>query len=496
MPKKISFPIFLSVITAFISFFPLLINPKNPFFDVDPEVMYISNAVANSDHHKFPFMGHPGTPYVLALSLSYAPLKFYAVHVSHQPFVEWYLANISSVFYYSRLIAALIFTLGLFTLLWGIKKSTGSSWLTFLFWLLLFQLPDMLQYGMRVMPETPTLLLVGIWLLLFFRFLKKPSTNIAVIMTFLSAYSVGLKYTNLGILTLSFCLGLYLEYTRSGFSCLLRRAFCLLIAGTAGYLAATWAIKSSYLVQLQWIYDLANHSDFYGSGNQTLFEWVVYRSSLLYNLNGLKLPIILFTFTLGVVNLKTSSEKLNRRLLQITFANILIFFFLFAKFPKLHYQLPHLLITLALFTNQMKRNLLITLPLAALLLWNLPKTVNTYWKVTDHIKKVQSLQVFIDQNPPKILTLWEWGYSRDFALLWGYWWSGEYYRSQLNKIYPHLGLDARFEHALELPFCWDQFYVQNVSLQQFKLLNQGSGFRYQDIYDTGMTLVSSNHCAN
>lgn len=133
----------------------------------------------------------------------------------------------------------------------------------------------------------------------------------------------------------------------------------------------------------------------------------------------------------------------------------------------------------------------------------LPPSLSGYLHSTrEKIDLSVRLADFSASHPPRNLALWDWAPTREFAAIWGRWWSGEFYGGQLSQVYPKAGefldlVDYRdnrgYTHRLSA-VCWDQLYLQAKSLERFLALNPGLHLIMTPINDTGYYLLESLSC--
>ena len=205
----------LSLFTLVVSVTPIAQKPTSPFFDIDPDVVYVTNAISYIKRHQIAYTDHPGTPYILTLAASYTPLRFYAKYVKHTPFVEWSLTNFSFLVLYSRFFASLLFSLGIYLYLRTIKKYTRSDILTLTAWLLLFIYPNFLRFSVRLTPENLLPLIFALWFSLLVSLIKKNSSKKLLPLNFISGVAFATKFTNLSFPIISALATLSLFFKRN-----------------------------------------------------------------------------------------------------------------------------------------------------------------------------------------------------------------------------------------------------------------------------------------
>jgi len=119
-------PLLLSLITLIFSVLPFTLGPSSPFFTIDQEVVYVTNALSYVVRKQIPFYDHPGTPGILLLSASFTPLRLWAKYFIHTPFIDWSIKNFTFLMYYSRFFVLIVYCAGLAILLRAVHNFTAS----------------------------------------------------------------------------------------------------------------------------------------------------------------------------------------------------------------------------------------------------------------------------------------------------------------------------------------------------------------------------------
>ena len=488
-------PLILGFLAGLLSFFPLLAAPKNPFFDVDPEVMYVSNAVAYIHHKQIVYTDHPGTPYILTIAASFVPFRIWAKYIVHQPFVDWYLLNIDLIFFYSRVLSLTIFVSAIALLLYGIRKFTRSPLAVLTAWLGLLIYPNMLDYGVRIMPETFSLLVFSIWAYIFLSYLDRPRMWKLPLLVFVGGLALATKYTNLALVAIPLVAWPVAKLAKN--ERIRPQGFMLLLAiGYFSYFLATKPINGGnwlYPTQIRWIINLATHSGLYGTGSPGL-DVQGYISTLRSTFQALW-PYLLILPVVIILVWKERVRVWQKLIIAVAVIVPLGIFLIFAKFAKLHYQFGNLLVLILVTVYLLRRYRLLLLIVALVALYSLPGIVNRHWLLVEKIESTERLRQFADTHPAESKALWDWSYSREQALVWGYTWSGKYYGEELKRLYPRLADMYGYENLVFRHGCWDQAYARDLAIPSIKAANPDEPFDIQKIPGTEMNLITSRHCS-
>ena len=126
MHKGIILGILLTLAIGFFVLTPFLkFGTDGVFFSIDPDVVYVSNALSNIKYSVIGFYDHPGIPASSLLTLFLLPFRFYAKFISHENFFQFFVNNYSYEFVYLRVLQDLVFSLGIFILFLSTLKIAG-----------------------------------------------------------------------------------------------------------------------------------------------------------------------------------------------------------------------------------------------------------------------------------------------------------------------------------------------------------------------------------
>ena len=132
----------------------------------------------------------------------------------------------------------------------------------------------------------------------------------------------------------------------------------------------------------------------------------------------------------------------------------------------------------------------------------MPKNISNHLKLSQGVKKLAVFEQYLKDHPPKYKTLWQYGNSKDFSIIWGRSWSGEFYGEELTKLYPHLGEMINFKYYRSnkpeifplFDTCWDQLYLQTPLLPRLLENFPGGDLEIIELDYKDLILVTSSHC--
>ena len=495
----------LSLFTLVVSVTPIAQKPTSPFFDIDPDVVYVTNAISYIKRHQIAYTDHPGTPYILTLAASYTPLRFYAKYVAHKPFVNWSLENITFLFTYSRFFTAVIFSLGIFIFLNSIKRHSNSTPLTLLTWLLLLTYTNFFRTAIRINPENFLPLVYAIWFSLVLSLTQKNQRSTLILVNFISGVALAVKFTNLAFPIVSVLISLcfFTKLKLKNY----RQLLINLLVIPFGFVVSTWVVRGQYLRLVSWTTGLATHAGIHGSGDQTLFSLITHQSSIQKLISAEPMAIKLFALTPLIFLLAFYKFKKPEKIIfSILFTTTAVTGLVFSKYDHFYYQLPHLFIFISLLIISLSKfsnlKLFFLLPIIVLSL-SVSQKVSDHLDLSQGLKKLAALEEQIKNNPPKHKTLWEFGPTKDFAAIWGRSWSGEFYGQELDQAYPYLGEMIGFKYYRSnkpekrplFNACWDQLYIQTATLPKLLENFPDKELETHPLIYPELTLVTSDHCS-
>lgn len=505
--KLVIILIIISLISSFISFYPLVIsNKKATLFSFEPDAPYVANAFRFIYSHKILYDGHPGTPSIISLAYAFTPIRIYTKFIDKSPFFLWSIRNIYSLFYYARLIQNLFFALSIFVFLLAVYNLTKNYLSIFYAWFGLFIFSYIPYLGIIIQSEPLSLLIISTWLYIFSKFVQKKNINLYLILCGLSGFAVANKLTNMFYVFAS--IFLIFSFSRLALKTKLNRSLKGILVSVFVFIFGTWPIRDRYNGLFGWIIELFSHSGIHGGGEKTLFSFGQYTSSLNALFSRETAPAILVAITLifWVIYLKKNQNAKNI-IVSIMLLFTTIGMLVFGKFPLVHYQIPLyvgiLFISSYLSSFIYKPLLILIVGILAILSFN---TIQAYWKFCfNEIKGTMTIENFIEKNPPKTATVWEWGKTADYTLIHIRDWSGNPFSQFLQQERPNLYSLTTDLSQIVLYYgkndevfnvCWDQLYIQGTELERFLEKYKDRKFDVKQIIGStrDMYLVSSKHC--
>jgi len=275
-----------------------------------------------------------------------------------------------------------------------------------------------------------------------------------------------------------------------------------------GFAIGTIPISDRYPALFRWISTLGTSSGIHGQGEKTIFNPKIYWQSLKTqtNIEKVEIPIFLIVSLFSPLSAIGKKENLlhSDKIISAVFLGGMA---IFAKYPLAHYQIANLTLLVfisVIILSRFKRNIIL---LCTVLL--LPTGVSKYSKYIDaintEVSRSANLEKYIETHPANSGTLWEWGKSKDFVLIWGRVWAKGLFADEMYTYRPNLlelGPDLRSvivqtnKKTPLLATCWDKLYIQEASVPVFLEKNTNESFEFTKITGTQMGVITSNHCLN
>lgn len=498
--------LFFLLLSFFIISAPILKNGKSvTFYTIDPDVHYLSNSLLYIKSGRIQYNGHPGTPTIVSFSYVLLPLRIYSHFISKTPFITWVFRNVEFVYHYVRIYQSVLLALSTGVFLFAAYKLTGSTIIIILTWIALFLYTAFLYLGSSIAPETTSFFIISIWFLAFVSFLKSRSPTILMFMSVISGFALANKFSNLPLVLVTPAL----FFTLRGFNNrqkIINGLISVLFVGTF-FVIGTLPVRHTYPQMFRWVTLLASTTGTHGSGKKAIFDLPSYLSSAggLVHKEKSAVIVVATVFVLLVVFLIFKKIKFNSPvniLGFLTLSGILVF----SKFPLSHYQLSNYIAVVflgAFVVNRLPRFLKI-----ALIILLLPLALNNissyFNSLSLAITKARVLEEYVQAHPPLAASVWEWGRSRDFALLWTRDWASgvfgeeiELYRPNLFELGPNLEsikVSANEQRGV-FDVCWDKLYIQQSTAPMFLKRYQNYPIEYTPLPNTNnMGIIESKHC--
>lgn len=479
-----------SLLAGLVAVLPVLTGGlKGVFYSIDPEVMYVGNALSYIKVHQIQYFDHPGTPSILTLANLLWPWRIYTKLIAQTPFVLWSLKHYDLIFFYLRLWQGVIFGLAVWIFLKAVNLVTGSRLVVILAWVGLLIFSPTLRLGSGITPETISFLIASVWLIFLAKFLKRPEVGLVPVLGLISGLAVANKFTNLFLVLASITLALTLRSL--SWRQRLANSLIALAMAVAGFVTGTWPIRDKYQLLFGWVVKLMTSTGIHAGGEKALFDWPSYWQSVL----AVHHQEPWLTFAIGLIVLMSVVFGRLRILIGIFVMGVLVF----AKYPLTYYQLANYVVLVFLLSVLFSRvNKFFIGVLILILLFPVRSSMSSYLKTTSSaISKTSVLETYVGTYPPMKATLWEWGRAKDPAVLLttSRDWHGNIFVAErealkrpVYELYP-VPVDKVFD------LCWDQLYIQKVSVKTFFEKHPGKTLDYNLIPGSDdMILIKSDHC--
>lgn len=409
--------ILLVLVALVVLGYPLYIFGVNNsfFYNLDPDVVYVTNALLYTKYAIISYMDHPGTPTIMLLYYLLFPLRIIAKYILHQGFIQWSFDNYAFLTFYLRTLYLAITGATLFIYLKLIEGIIKSKALVAVAFLLIFS-SGILSWAISIAPEAPSLLLVAIWLIFFAKFLKTPKYSLSVIMVFISGIAVANKFTNAFLVIPAIFLPLFIQREKLG------RKFIMVEANftifVQAFLIGIWPIRDRLLGIVDWVRKLYSHTEKYGVGAKKVFDWNSYYSSLNALAHSNPLVFIFIALAILLVIGLFVAKKLQKGDAAVSFVFFtgLAGFLIFSKYSAIHYNYVNifLIVFCAVYFVSKLKNIWVKILLPVLAIAFIFTSYNYFVMSRERIQKSQSESVYSVLNG------------------WSSFWSADIFRQQLD----------------------------------------------------------------
>lgn len=335
--KNNKFIFILILITFIVCGFPLLVYGLKTtfFFSIDPDIVYITNALLYTKYAIISYVDHPGTPSIMFLYFLFFPFRIFAKYFLHTGFIQWSFDNFGFLTYFCRFSELTVFCLSLFLFLKSLLVYTKSKLIIIFAWISIFVLLGF-DWGIRVVPENQSFFLTAVWLLIFTKFIKSRKYILNIILVILSGFTVANKLTGIFLAVCSVTLPLFgkrLKLDQKFFK--LETNIALFLASF--YLGILPAVKHLTYIQ-NWTKSLFDHAGTHATGVQAVFDWPSYSSSMVSLITSHPFIFIYIglTIILAIWLLIKRKIYLNDPILYLFFISF-VGTVIFAKYPVIHY---------------------------------------------------------------------------------------------------------------------------------------------------------------
>lgn len=474
------------------------------FFSIDPDVVYVANALSYIQSKQIHYFDHPGTLAIVLLSYSYIPFRLFAKLFSTSGFIDWVFNNYDFVLYYSRLFQSLLLGASLYIYLTSVQKLSKGMFSVIFSLLGLLVYSSFYYLGILISAETTSFLLAAVWLFFLVKFIETKEPKKLYILAFLSGMAFGIRATNAFVVPASLLLVLASKETplKEKTKITIKNIGLVLI----GFLIAIWPIKDKAVIILKRLVFFAGTTEIHGAGERKIFDLSSYLSSSISLLTREHVAFVIVVFSL-VASLAAVYKKrdLISRSLFIISVTIFLGILTFAKFPLAYYQLINyvIMVFVASYYFSKTHTIIKTIVIALLIIASISKVDTYHTTVTKVATKTSIFNEYQATNLARKANVWYWARSRDYSLIWSRWW-GRMFIENIAKQRPDLlELETGFDE-IELPSgelvpvfdaCWDQLYILDTTAIEFTNKYPNRGLTKMTIPGTEMALIKSSHCS-
>jgi hypothetical protein len=333
----------LILLTGIILGSPLLIfgPSKSFFYSIDPDIVYVTNALLYTKANVIVYMDHPGTPTIVLLHYLYIPLRLIAKYILHENFIQWSFNNYVFLTYFLRFFQLILSCLGLLIFLSIIKKYFKSNWLVLIAFILVFSFVG-LSKSLSIAPENLSFFLTACWFIFLAKFIETKRYLWTIGMTTISGFVFANKFTSLFLIIISLFIIFYIKGNIGKKLLLVITNFSFAL-GT--FFIGIWPIRIRLANIINWGQSLFLHAGKYGYGAKTIFDFETYSTSLLFLIKTQPLTFIfiLFTVLFGIyllIKRKLTIKNPVILVFLVSLAGILIF----SKYPTIHYNFVNIFV--------------------------------------------------------------------------------------------------------------------------------------------------------
>jgi hypothetical protein len=306
------------------------------FYSLDPDVVYITNALLYTKANIITYIDHPGTPTIMFLYYLFLPLRLIAKFSLHQSFMQWSFDNYAFLTYYSRIFQLILSVSGLAIFLNLIRRFTKSNILTINAFFLTFLFAG-LTSTLAIRPENFSFLLTACWLAVFTKFIGSKKYVWIAILAALSGFIFANKFTGVFLVVFTSLLPLFVEKEKKATKLIMLQANIAIFLEF--FLIGIWPVWNKISAIVDWGLHLFGHADVHGTGTDSFLDWNTYMISLrnLTFENPSIAVFIISTIVLAIFLVIKKKIKLHdpvALLTLISFLGILVF----AKYPVIHYN--------------------------------------------------------------------------------------------------------------------------------------------------------------
>lgn len=509
--------VMLSFLIALFTIIPVLKSGiSGTFYSIDPDAVYTANALLFIKDKQIFYTDHPGTPAIVVSALALSPFRLYAKYISHEPFISWAYENFPVIFLYLRMWQSLMLFISLTIFALSVYSLCKSILPVLTLFLTLLAFVPFYYIGNIISAESFSFLVVSIWLYLLMVFMVNNKKTSVALLSLVGGFSFAVRATNFFLLPASLMTILYVGgKITSKFKLLLKNLLLIF----AGFFIGVLPIKNGPVYVINRLYDFAGASGIHGTGNRTLFDLQTYYQSAHSFFDRDREALFVFIFFSVVVALSLFVARGTYKRIAWLALPFIFGAFVFAKYSLAHYQITNYALVAAigsiLFYQavlklhfQIHARTLLNLTINASLLL-IAVLIFTSFSISQRyqsgilitISKSTLLAKFSDNNHTPQTTVWEWGPSRDFALLWVRDYTGVF-DEQIRNTNPGVyelrtnpfNLRVSSNEIKPIDSCWGRMYLQNQTIPIFLKEFPKYGPFVEEISNTDMSVIKGRDC--
>lgn len=328
----------LCIASLLILGFPLLLYgmDKTFFYGIDPDVVYVTNALLYTKYAIITYADHPGTPTIMLLYYLFIPLRAIAKYILHTNFIHWSFDNFSFLTFYLRTSELALFVGSIFVFLKSVFKISKSREVLTFSWLSVLLMVG-LTWGIRVVPENLSFFLTSLWLLIFSAFLKRRNYFLNLLLVIVSGLATANKFTSIFLAVPAIFLPIYIKRLKLDQK-FVRFELNIPVFFGSFYLGVLPIAKNLLFIK-NWAISLFLHTGTHGTGSESIFNASAYFSSMGSLLRGQHFQVVFIGFTLFLALWLIAKKIVSYAdpvafLLLTTLAGIIVF----SKYPVAHYM--------------------------------------------------------------------------------------------------------------------------------------------------------------
>jgi hypothetical protein len=506
--------IFMLLIASIVPAVPIFKEgTRGVFYNMDPEMAIVANAMTYNRSKIISYIDHPGTPTIFYIATSYIPLRLYAKVVEGTSFITWTFEHFRFLFLYTRLVMVLAFLASVYIYLSAVAKIT-KNWMTVLFsGLAIFAFDTTLRLTGAVLTETLSFFLISLWLSSFAAYLENKDPIKLVFLSLISGLAIANKYNNFPIFIVSILLVFTLH--KSDIKQKLYNIVVNSFAVFLGFIAGTWPVRGHYKYMVSQVLKVLRQSGdgaAHGAGNSSFFDTNAYIESIKNFYHAQPVAVYIFVFVAVFVLFDLLYAVIKKRSLKIPVPFYILFAVTFistlfiAKYPLAYYQFVNFLlfVFMASYLLSKFRKFAVLVVCIFVAIYALKNYQNYSYYMNQARNGSIHLEEYISSNPSTSATLWDYAPTEDFMRIWVRSWGGGIYDAELilsgsknfelKADYKTVYINAA-DHVSIFDACWDSLYIREDRALTFLEIYSDRKFEVKPLQNTGIWEIESSHCA-